>query len=475
MARTGRAMTRIFVSAQETRVVRSGRWTSSSPVATRVHAISISSRRVPRTWTACGKAPQPACAITSCCATERGRSGRIRRCTQRAWRRDSTSLRRRRWLPERRSRPCARRRLTSRRLPRGAWRLSGSTSWLSTTSTASAPSAVPQSSGALVGIDVGTSSAKGIAVDPDSGRVLASAELEYPVSSPHPGWMEQQPETWSAATEDVLALLRADAPEILGIGFSGQMHGLVCLDADGAVIRPAILWNDQRSAPQCAALEAGDGLARLVRLTGNRALPGFTAPKLLWMRENEPEAYARIRGICLPKDYVRDQLVGTHRMDVADASGTLLLDVGARRWSSELLSQLDIPRSWLPELAESPEAVGTLHGVPVAAGSGAQDAAAVGAGITEPGPLSVVLGTSGVVLAATDGYLSDREGRVHAFCHAAPDRWLVMGVMLSAAGSLAWYHDTLLRDVAFDTMLGEAEQVAPGSEGLTFLPCLAGA
>jgi xylulokinase len=333
---------------------------------------------------------------------------------------------------------------------------------------------VPQSSGALVGIDVGTSSAKGIAVDPDSGRVLASAELEYPVSSPHPGWMEQQPETWSAATEDVLALLRADAPEILGIGFSGQMHGLVCLDADGAVIRPAILWNDQRSAPQCAALEAGDGLARLVRLTGNRALPGFTAPKLLWMRENEPEAYARIRGICLPKDYVRDQLVGTHRMDVADASGTLLLDVGARRWSSELLSQLDIPRSWLPELAESPEAVGTLDGVPVAAGSGDQAAAAVGAGITEPGPLSVVLGTSGVVLAATDGYLSDREGRVHAFCHAAPDRWLVMGVMLSAAGSLAWYHDTLLRDVAFDTMLGEAEQVAPGSEGLTFLPYLAG-
>ena len=286
--------------------------------------------------------------------------------------------------------------------------------------------------------------------------------------------MEQQPETWSAATEDVLALLRADAPEILGIGFSGQMHGLVCLDADGAVIRPAILWNDQRSAPQCAALEAGDGLARLVRLTGNRALPGFTAPKLLWMRENEPEAYARIRRICLPKDYVRDQLVGTHRMDVADASGTLLLDVGARRWSSELLSQLDIPRSWLPELAESPEAVGTLDGVPVAAGSGDQAAAAVGAGITEPGPLSVVLGTSGVVLAATDGYLSDREGRVHAFCHAAPDRWLVMGVMLSAAGSLAWYHDTLLRDVAFDTMLGEAEQVAPGSEGLTFLPYLAG-
>jgi xylulokinase len=328
--------------------------------------------------------------------------------------------------------------------------------------------------GALVGIDVGTSSAKGIAIDPESGAVLATTECEYPVSSPHAGWMEQQPDAWLAATHDVLAGLRSDVSEIVGIGFSGQMHGLVCLDADGAAIRPAILWNDQRSAPQCAELEAGDGLERLLRLTGNRALPGFTAPKLLWMRENEPAAYERIRRICLPKDYVRDHLVGGHRMDVADASGTLLLDVGARRWSSELLTQLEIPQSWLPELAESPDAVGALDGVPVAAGAGDQAAAAVGAGITSPGPLSVVLGTSGVVLAATDGYLTDREGRVHAFCHAAPDRWMVMGVMLSAAGSLAWYHDTLLPEVAYDAMLDEAETAPPGCEGLTFLPYLAG-
>ena len=191
--------------------------------------------------------------------------------------------------------------------------------------------------------------------------------------------------TWLAAAV-TSSPISAPCSDVLGIGFSGQMHGLVCLDASDAVIRPAILWNDQRSAPQCAALEAGDGLARLLRLTGNRALPGFTAPKLLWMRENEPEAFARIRKISLPKDYVRDTLVGGHRSDMADASGTLLLDVGERRWSSELLADLDLPASWLPELAESPDAVGTLDGVPVAAGAGDQAAAAVGAGITRPGP-----------------------------------------------------------------------------------------
>jgi xylulokinase len=312
------------------------------------------------------------------------------------------------------------------------------------------------SSGALVGIDIGTSSAKGLAVDPSTGRVLATVECDYPVSSPHIGWSEQDPDAWLRAARDVLAGLRVAAPEILGIGFSGQMHGLVCLDASGAVIRPAILWNDQRSAPQCEAMESGIGKERLLRLTGNRALPGFTAPKVLWMREHEPDAYARIHRICLPKDYVRDQLIGGHRSDLADASGTLLLNVAERSWSTELLEDLEIPVAWLPELAESPDAVGTLHGVAVAAGAGDQAAAAVGAGITGPGPLSVVLGTSGVVLATTNEYLADREGRVHAFCHAAPERWMVMGVMLSAAGSLAWYHDTLNPGMDFDALLGEA-------------------
>ena len=330
------------------------------------------------------------------------------------------------------------------------------------------------SSSALVGIDIGTSSAKGVAVDPASGRVLAGAEFSYPLSSPHPGWMEQHPQEWLTAAQLVLDSLKAEVTEILGIGFSGQMHGLVCLDAAGEVIRPAILWNDQRSAPQCAALESGGGRDRLVRLTGNRALPGFTAPKLLWMREREPAAYARIRQISLPKDYVRDRLTGGHRSDVADASGTLLLDVRERRWSGELLAELGIPLSWLPDLAESGDAVGMVEGVPVAAGAGDQAAAAVGGGITGPGPLSVVLGTSGVVLAATDRFLADGEGRVHAFCHAAPDRWLVMGVMLAAAGSLAWFHETLLPGVNYDAMLEEAESVPPGCDGLTFLPYLAG-
>ncbi len=330
------------------------------------------------------------------------------------------------------------------------------------------------STSALVGIDIGTSSAKGIAIDPGSGAVLATAESSFAVSSPQPGWMEQHPDQWVTATDEVLDHLRSEVTELLGIGFSGQMHGLVCLDAAGSVIRPAILWNDQRSAPQCEALESGSGLDRLVRLTGNRALPGFTAPKLLWMREREPDAYARIRRICLPKDYVRDRLTGGHRCDVADASGTLLLDVGRRRWSGELLAELGIPAEWLPDLTESGDAVGTVAGVPVAAGAGDQAAAAVGGGIIGPGPLSVVLGTSGVVLAATDRFLADPEGRVHAFCHAAPNRWFVMGVMLAAAGSLAWFHDTLLPGVAYDAMLAEAESVPPGCDGLVFLPYLAG-
>ncbi|HEY6470052.1 MAG TPA: xylulokinase [Candidatus Dormibacteraeota bacterium] len=327
---------------------------------------------------------------------------------------------------------------------------------------------------AIVGIDIGTSAAKGLAVDPENGRVLASAESSYPVSSPHAGWMEQRPEDWLAATHEVLARLKTTVTEIVGIGFSGQMHGLVCLDDAGAVIRPAILWNDQRSAPQCAEMESGGGLARLLRLTGNRALPGFTAPKVLWMRENAPDEYARIHRICLPKDFVRDRLVGGHRMDMADASGTLLLDVGARRWSTELLDILGIPAAWLPDLAESTDSVGTLDGAAMAAGSGDQAAAAVGAGITGPGPLSVVIGTSGVVLAATDRFLGDARGRVHAFCHAVPDRWQVMGVMLAAAGSLAWFHDTLFPDTAYDEMLALADPIPPGSDGLVFLPYLAG-
>jgi xylulokinase len=330
------------------------------------------------------------------------------------------------------------------------------------------------SSAALVGIDIGTSATKGLAIDPASGRVLAAAEAGYPTRSPRAGWMEQRPEDWLAATREVLGALRSQVPEVLSVGFSGQMHGLVCLDAAGEVIRPAILWNDQRSAPQCEELETAPGRARLVRLTGNRALPGFTAPKLLWMREQEPAALARVHTICLPKDYVRDRLVGGHRSDVADASGTLLLEVGGRRWCDDLLDLLEIPRSWLPQLAESGDAVGMLDGVPAAAGAGDQAAAAVGVGVVGPGPLSLVLGTSGVVLAGSDRFLADPEGRVHAFCHAAPGRWLAMGVMLSAAGSLTWFHDTFFPGDDYDAMLEQAGGAPAGSDGAIFLPYLGG-
>ncbi len=209
------------------------------------------------------------------------------------------------------------------------------------------------------------------------------------------------------------------------------MHGLVCLDEHDRVLRPAILWNDQRTGAECAEIEERVGLERLISLTGNRALPGFTAPKLLWLRRYEPDVYRRIRRIVLPKDYVRFRLTGEWAIDVADASGTLLFDVAHRRWSDEVLSALEVPREWLPPVHESTEI----------AGAGDQQAAALGVGVVEPGLVSVVLGTSGVVLAPLPAYAHDRDARVHAFCHALPDTWEAMGVMLNAAGSLQWFRD----------------------------------
>jgi len=332
---------------------------------------------------------------------------------------------------------------------------------------------------ALVGIDVGTTGVKAIAVAPD-GEVLARAEHGYPLSTPRPGWSEQDPEAWWRASEAALAEV-SQGRNVAGIGLSGQMHGLVVLDEADRVIRPAILWNDQRTAEECAEIEERVGLERLIELTGNRALTGFTAPKLLWLRRHEPDAHARIRHVLLPKDYVRLRLTGERAMDVADASGTLLLDVAGRRWSETVLDALELPPEWLPRLLESPERSGNvvasdslLQGCPVAAGAGDQPAAALGVGIDLPGRLSVVLGTSGVVLAALPAYRSDPEGRVHAFCHAVPDGWQVMGVMLSAAGSLQWFHDALAPGVAFDELVREAERWPAGAEGLVFLPYLAG-
>jgi xylulokinase len=240
------------------------------------------------------------------------------------------------------------------------------------------------------------------------------------------------------------------------------MHGLVTLDADERVLRPAILWNDQRTGAECAEIEERIGVARLIELTGNRALTGFTAPKLLWLRHHEPEVYARIAHILLPKDYVRLRLEGERAIDAADASGTLLFDVAHRRWSDEVLAALELPREWLPPVFESTEV----------AGAGDQAAGALGVGIDVPGPLSVVLGTSGVVFGVLPAYNADPQARLHTFCHAVPGTWHAMGVMLSAAGSLRWWSHTV--GTKERDLVAEAEAWAPGAEGLLFLPYLTG-
>ena len=253
------------------------------------------------------------------------------------------------------------------------------------------------------------------------------------------------------------------------------MHGLVVLDDRDRVLRPAILWNDQRTEAECVEIEERVGLARLIQLTGNRALTGFTAPKLLWLRRHEPTTYAQVAHVLLPKDYVRLRLTGEHAIDVADASGTLLFDVARRRWSQEMLEALELDPAWLPRALESPEVSGeTAAGIPVAAGAGDQAAAALGVGVDRPGPVSVVLGTSGVVFAALPAFAADPQARVHAFCHAVPGGWHAMGVMLSAAGSLRWLRDVLGPRGGYDELTAAAEEWPAGTEGLTFLPYLSG-
>lgn len=326
----------------------------------------------------------------------------------------------------------------------------------------------------VVGLDVGTSGVKGIALAPD-GTVVARASRHYPLSTPHPQWSEQDPDDWWRASSEVMEELSAKAGPPSGIGLSGQMHGLVALDASDRPVRPAILWNDQRCEEECDQIEERIGFDRLIQLTGNRALTGFTAPKLLWMRSHEPATYERIRSVLLPKDYVRLQLCGEHAGDVSDCSGTLLFDVAARDWSEAVTSELEIERDWLPPALESPVISGrTADGIPVAAGAGDQAAGALGVGVLTPGPVSVVLGTSGVVFAALDDYAPDPLGRTHTFCHAVPGRWHSMGVMLSAAGSLEWLRSALGTDLGFDELVAEAERWEPGTEGLVFLPYLVG-
>lgn len=316
--------------------------------------------------------------------------------------------------------------------------------------------------------------------------MVAAASEEYPLSTPRPGWTEQDPEQWWVASQVVLNRVLShlrDPP--LSLGLTGQMHGSVFLDAGDRVIRPALLWSDQRTASQCRTITEKVGGERLVEITGNPALTGFQAPKILWLREHEPAAYARVRRVLLPKDYVRLRLTGESATDASDASGTLLLDLRHRIWSDELLQALEIPRHWLPAVYEGPDVTGTITaaaaattglpaGLPVAAGGGDNAAAAVGNGIVREGLVSSSIGTSGVVFADSETPRIDPQGRLHAFCHAIPGRYHLMGVTLSAGGSLRWWRDASGSGLDYDGMASLAAQAPPGSEGLLFLPYITG-
>ena len=339
----------------------------------------------------------------------------------------------------------------------------------------------------LLGIDVGTGGCKALLVD-SRGEVIAHATTEYPLSTPKPLWCEQDPEQWwsatSASIKKVLATANVEPGRVAGVGLTGQMHGLVLLDGHGEVLRPAILWNDQRCAEQCDEIHAMIGRETMIARTGKPVLTGFTAPKILWVRTHEPEVFRAAASMLLPKDFVRYRLTGMFQSDVTDASGTSLFDVGERRWSDEILETLHIPRAWLPEVTESPVACGAVsadgalvtglvEGTPVVAGAGDQAAEAVGCGVVDDGSVSITIGTSGVVFAATRAFTPDPAGRLHAYCHATAGLWHVMGVMLSAGGSLRWYRDMLGSD-SYDTLIEAAAGVEPGCEGLLFLPYLSG-
>ena len=340
----------------------------------------------------------------------------------------------------------------------------------------------------LMGIDVSTTGVKVLLVNP-SGKIIASASTEHPLQTPKPLWSEQDPSDWwkgaLAGIRQVLAQTNLKGDQVAGIGLTGQMHGLTLLDSHGKVLRPAILWNDQRTAEQCDEIRSLVGRQRLIEITGNDALTGFTAPKILWVREHEPRVYANIRHILLPKDYVRYRLTGDFAVDRADGAGTILFDLRQRDWSPEILKALNIPLEWLPKTFEgcavtghiTPEAAhetGLKAGTPVVGGGGDQAAQAVGVGAVSPGIIALTLGTSGVVFAPTPDPFIEPDGRLHAFCHSLPARWHLMGVMLSAAGSLRWFRDTFTPGKDFDTLLAPAAAVIAGSEGLLFLPYLTG-
>jgi xylulokinase len=340
----------------------------------------------------------------------------------------------------------------------------------------------------LLGIDVSTTGVKALLIDAD-GNVVGSANTEQPLSTPYPLWSEQDPaDWWNGAVSSIRQVLRETnvaGEAVQAVGLTGQMHGLTLLDEKGTVLRPAILWNDQRTGAQCDEIRSRLGRSHLIALTGNDALTGFTAPKILWVQQNEPDIYARVRHILLPKDYVRYCLTGAFAIDRADGSGTILFDLTTRDWSPEMLRALEIQPGWLPKTYEGPEVTGEISseaaaqtglraGTPVTAGGGDQAAQAVGVGAVQPGIVALTLGTSGVVFATTGQPFIEPEGRLHAFCHSVPGRWHLMGVMLSAAGSLRWFRDTMAPGSGYDDLLAPAAQVPALSEGLLFLPYLTG-
>jgi xylulokinase len=340
----------------------------------------------------------------------------------------------------------------------------------------------------VLGIDASTTATKAVLIH-ESGAVAGVGSSEYGYEVPQPGWAEQDPRLWwDGAVEAigrVVAATGARGADIAAVGLTGQMHGLVLLDARNEVLRPAILWNDQRTAHACDEIREAVGRERLIAITGNDALTGFTAPKLVWVRDHEPEIWARGAHVLLPKDYVRLRLTGDHAMDKADGAGTILFDLAARNWSPQILEALRVDPAWLPPTYEGPEVTGTVsaaaaattglrEGTPVVAGGGDQAANAVGTGAVDEGVVTLSLGTSGVTFAASRSPLFEKAGRVHAFCHAVPGRWHLMSVMLSAAGSLRWFRDALAPGVEFGALVDGAADVPPGADGLLFLPYLTG-
>jgi len=340
----------------------------------------------------------------------------------------------------------------------------------------------------FMGIDSSTTATKVLLMD-EEGEVVAVSSHEYSFDIPHPLWSEQDPDLWWQATIQGIKKVFYDTSlssvDVKGIGLTGQMHGLVLLDQDGKVLRPAILWNDQRTGDQCERIRSILGVENLIRITGNDVLTGFTAPKILWVQDHEPHNYERIGQVLLPKDFVRYKLTGEYAMDRAGGAGTILFDLRERNWSAEMLQALEIDPDWLPTTFEGTEITGFvsktaaaltgLHpGTPVVGGGGDQSAAAVGTGAVEEGIVSLSLGTSGVVFATVDQPVIEPQGRLHAFCHAVPGKWHLMGVMLSAAGSLRWYRDTFAPLMDFDDLIAPVFGVPAGSEGLLFLPYLTG-